>query len=115
MFRPQTFSWSFIIEILIVPIYFEIKHEEFYFEIPKRKRSDFIHRLGAPATDSSISPEKCFKLPFFQKKMSHPIPSEKPTNPENPRVFLDVDIGGERGLLIFKNSILVRTFGAVLA
>ncbi|TNM98914.1 hypothetical protein fugu_013478 [Takifugu bimaculatus] len=28
--------------------------------------------------------------------MSHPTPSEKPTNPENPRVFLDVDIGGER-------------------
>lgn len=29
--------------------------------------------------------------------MSHPTPSEKPSNPENPRVFFDVDIGGERG------------------
>uniref|UniRef100_H3D679 Peptidyl-prolyl cis-trans isomerase D n=1 Tax=Tetraodon nigroviridis TaxID=99883 RepID=H3D679_TETNG len=28
--------------------------------------------------------------------MSHPTPSEKPTNSENPRVFFDVDIGGER-------------------
>lgn len=29
--------------------------------------------------------------------MSHPTPSDKPSKPENPRVFLDVDIGGERG------------------
>lgn len=29
--------------------------------------------------------------------MSHPAPSEKPSNPDNPRVFFDVDIGGERG------------------
>ncbi|KAF3838755.1 hypothetical protein F7725_010523 [Dissostichus mawsoni] len=29
-------------------------------------------------------------------KMSHPVPSEKPANSENPRVFFDVDIGGER-------------------
>ncbi|XP_042348700.1 peptidyl-prolyl cis-trans isomerase D [Plectropomus leopardus] len=28
--------------------------------------------------------------------MSHPVPSDKPSNPENPRVFFDVDIGGER-------------------
>lgn len=28
--------------------------------------------------------------------MSHPTPIEKPANPENPRVFFDVDIGGER-------------------
>ncbi|XP_034083494.1 peptidyl-prolyl cis-trans isomerase D [Gymnodraco acuticeps] len=28
--------------------------------------------------------------------MSHPVPSEKPANSENPRVFFDVDIGGER-------------------
>ncbi|XP_056294923.1 peptidyl-prolyl cis-trans isomerase D [Pseudoliparis swirei] len=28
--------------------------------------------------------------------MSHPIPTEKPSNPENPRVFFDVDIGGEK-------------------
>ncbi|KAF6732848.1 Peptidyl-prolyl cis-trans isomerase D [Oryzias melastigma] len=28
--------------------------------------------------------------------MSHPTPSDKPSKPENPRVFLDVDIGGER-------------------
>ncbi|XP_058506486.1 peptidyl-prolyl cis-trans isomerase D [Solea solea] len=28
--------------------------------------------------------------------MSHPIPTDKPTNPENPRVFFDVDIGEER-------------------
>ncbi|KAJ3587201.1 hypothetical protein NHX12_010799 [Muraenolepis orangiensis] len=28
--------------------------------------------------------------------MSHEIPNSKPSNPENPRVFLDVDIGGER-------------------
>lgn len=28
--------------------------------------------------------------------MSHLIPSDKPSNPENPRVFLDVDIGGQR-------------------
>uniref|UniRef100_A0A665V9X7 Peptidyl-prolyl cis-trans isomerase D n=1 Tax=Echeneis naucrates TaxID=173247 RepID=A0A665V9X7_ECHNA len=27
--------------------------------------------------------------------MSHPTPSDKPSNPENPRVFFDVDIGGE--------------------
>ncbi|KAI9521448.1 hypothetical protein NQZ68_007764 [Dissostichus eleginoides] len=29
-------------------------------------------------------------------KMSHQVPSEKPANSENPRVFFDVDIGGER-------------------
>lgn len=29
-------------------------------------------------------------------KMSHPVPSDKPSSPENPRVFFDVDIGGER-------------------
>ncbi|KAJ8794708.1 hypothetical protein J1605_003017 [Eschrichtius robustus] len=28
--------------------------------------------------------------------MSHPSPQAKPSNPSNPRVFLDVDIGGER-------------------
>lgn len=28
--------------------------------------------------------------------MSHSAPSEKPSNPANPRVFFDVDIGGER-------------------
>ncbi|XP_005726651.1 peptidyl-prolyl cis-trans isomerase D [Pundamilia nyererei] len=28
--------------------------------------------------------------------MSYPTPSDKPSNPENPRVFLDVDIDGER-------------------
>ncbi|RVE67671.1 hypothetical protein OJAV_G00105420 [Oryzias javanicus] len=28
--------------------------------------------------------------------MSHPTPSDRPSKPENPRVFLDVDIGGER-------------------
>ncbi|XP_073343414.1 peptidyl-prolyl cis-trans isomerase D [Pagrus major] len=28
--------------------------------------------------------------------MSHPTPADKPANPENPRVFFDVDIGGER-------------------
>ncbi|CAG5988921.1 unnamed protein product [Menidia menidia] len=28
--------------------------------------------------------------------MSHPTPAEKPSNPENPRVFFDVDVGGER-------------------
>ncbi|XP_029917656.1 peptidyl-prolyl cis-trans isomerase D [Myripristis murdjan] len=28
--------------------------------------------------------------------MSHATPSNKPSNPENPRVFFDVDIGGER-------------------
>ncbi|XP_034398919.1 peptidyl-prolyl cis-trans isomerase D [Cyclopterus lumpus] len=28
--------------------------------------------------------------------MSHPIPSDKPSNPENPRVFFDVDVGGEK-------------------
>ncbi|KAG7458762.1 hypothetical protein MATL_G00224100 [Megalops atlanticus] len=28
--------------------------------------------------------------------MSNETPTSKPTNPENPRVFLDVDIGGER-------------------
>ncbi|XP_056142879.1 peptidyl-prolyl cis-trans isomerase D [Lampris incognitus] len=28
--------------------------------------------------------------------MSHATPADKPSNPENPRVFLDVDIGGER-------------------
>lgn len=42
--------------------------------------------------------------------MSHPTPSEKPTNPENPRVFLDVDIGGERGLLVFKKCIISSHF-----
>ena len=29
--------------------------------------------------------------------MSHPTSSDKPSNPANPRVFFDVDIGGERG------------------
>ncbi|OWK15032.1 PPID [Cervus elaphus hippelaphus] len=28
--------------------------------------------------------------------MSHPSPQAKPSNPSNPRVFFDVDIGGER-------------------
>ncbi|KAJ8781808.1 hypothetical protein J1605_010792 [Eschrichtius robustus] len=28
--------------------------------------------------------------------MSHPSPQVKPSNPSNPRVFLDVDVGGER-------------------
>ncbi|XP_037316956.2 peptidyl-prolyl cis-trans isomerase D [Pungitius pungitius] len=28
--------------------------------------------------------------------MSHPVPSEKPSNPANPRVFFDVDIDGEK-------------------
>ncbi|XP_043982519.1 peptidyl-prolyl cis-trans isomerase D isoform X2 [Gambusia affinis] len=28
--------------------------------------------------------------------MSHAVPSEKPSNPENPRVFFDVDIDGEK-------------------
>uniref|UniRef100_A0A3Q3W951 Peptidyl-prolyl cis-trans isomerase D n=1 Tax=Mola mola TaxID=94237 RepID=A0A3Q3W951_MOLML len=28
--------------------------------------------------------------------MSHPTPSDKPSNPENPRVFFDVDIDGDR-------------------
>ncbi|TMS17538.1 Peptidyl-prolyl cis-trans isomerase D [Larimichthys crocea] len=28
--------------------------------------------------------------------MSQPTPPEKPSNPENPRVFFDVDVGGER-------------------
>lgn len=37
------------------------------------------------------------------KKMTNPAPAAKPGNPDNPRVFFDVDIGGERGwdLLIF--------------
>ncbi|XP_068181639.1 peptidyl-prolyl cis-trans isomerase D [Antennarius striatus] len=35
--------------------------------------------------------------------MSHPTPSDKPSNPENPRVFFDVDIGGERaGRIVFE-------------
>ncbi|XP_029297051.1 peptidyl-prolyl cis-trans isomerase D [Cottoperca gobio] len=35
--------------------------------------------------------------------MSHPIPTDKPTNPENPRVFFDVDIGEERaGRIVFE-------------
>lgn len=46
--------------------------------------------------------------------MSHPTPSEKPSNPENPRVFLDVDIGGERGqdmfILMFANCFLTVSF-----
>lgn len=46
--------------------------------------------------------------------MSHPTPTEKPTNPENPRVFLDVDIGGERGQLVWKKLIEIN-FRAVLA
>lgn len=29
--------------------------------------------------------------------MSHPSPEAKPSNPSNPRVFFDVDIGEERG------------------
>ena len=32
-----------------------------------------------------------------QATMSHPSPQAKPSNPSNPRVFFDVDIGGERG------------------
>lgn len=32
-----------------------------------------------------------------QVEMSHPSPQVKPSNPSNPRVFFDVDIGGERG------------------
>ncbi|XP_068596142.1 peptidyl-prolyl cis-trans isomerase D [Brachionichthys hirsutus] len=35
--------------------------------------------------------------------MSHPIPSEKPSNPGNPRVFFDVDIGDKRaGRIVFE-------------
>lgn len=29
--------------------------------------------------------------------MSHASPLSKPSNPNNPRVFFDVDVGGERG------------------
>ena len=32
-----------------------------------------------------------------QATVSHPSPQAKPSNPSNPRVFFDVDIGGERG------------------
>ncbi|XP_059201878.1 peptidyl-prolyl cis-trans isomerase D [Centropristis striata] len=35
--------------------------------------------------------------------MSHPTPPNKPSNPENPRVFFDVDIGGEgAGRIVFE-------------
>lgn len=35
--------------------------------------------------------------------MSHPVPTQMPSNPTNPRVFLDVDIGGERaGRIVFE-------------
>lgn len=36
----------------------------------------------------------CFPAPAV--KMSHPSPAAKPSNSKNPRVFFDVDIGGER-------------------
>lgn len=45
--------------------------------------------------------------------MSHPVPTEKPANSENPRVFFDVDIGGERGqpifIFILFNSFFLRS------
>ncbi|XP_062331703.1 peptidyl-prolyl cis-trans isomerase D [Osmerus eperlanus] len=44
--------------------------------------------------------------------MSNPIPLNKPANPTNPRVFFDVDIGGERaGRVVFElfNDIVPKT------
>lgn len=40
-------------------------------------------------------------LNLLVRKMSHPTPSDKPANPENPRVFFDVDVGGQTGQNIF--------------
>lgn len=42
--------------------------------------------------------------------MSHPTPSEKPSNPENPRVFFDVDVDGEKGqdVLNLTNFLLLQ-------
>lgn len=35
--------------------------------------------------------------------MSHPVPSDKPSNQENPRVYFDVDVGGEKaGRIVFE-------------
>lgn len=50
-------------------------------------------------------------LNLLVRKMSHPTPSDKPANPENPRVFFDVDVGGQRGqnILILKSSYSILT------
>lgn len=29
--------------------------------------------------------------------MSNPAPNNRPSNPDNPRVFFDVEVGGEQG------------------
>lgn len=42
-----------------------------------------------------VLPASCSPVPAV--KMAHPSPAAKPSNPKNPRVFFDVDIGGERG------------------
>lgn len=39
--------------------------------------------------------------------MSHPTPSAKPSNAENPRVFFDVDVDGERGQDTFNLKTLI--------
>ena len=45
--------------------------------------------------------------------MSHETPSNKPSNSANPRVFFDVDVGGERGQ--FKLELLALSVPVSLA
>lgn len=62
----------------------------------------------ASVTSSPVLPfHRIFQLPrpvrigpfslSKSKKMSNPTPDAKPGNADNPRVFFDVDIDGERG------------------
>lgn len=50
-----------------------------------------VHRLGLSRLAETSA------LHLYALKMSHPTPTEKPSNPANPRVFFDVDIDGEQG------------------
>lgn len=61
-----------------------------------------VHRLGLSRLAETSA------LHLYALKMSHPTPTEKPSNPANPRVFFDVDIGGERGkgFICFLNEML---------
>lgn len=56
-------------------------------------RTQWRCRICPPV--AHVLPASCSPAPAV--KMAHPSPAAKPSNPKNPRVFFDVDIGGERG------------------
>lgn len=63
--------------------------------LPARRQRSSRRRCAVCAPHAHVVPASRFPAPAA--KMSHPSPTAKPSNPKNPRVFFDVDIGGERG------------------